>query len=86
MGKSKFFGFNPLHCVSTYLGRCERLVAIIVWPGSKALVGSTYRKLAMAEAGLIAAIAPRCTPEPYIMITMVASMLLIAIPTIPIVR
>lgn len=44
------------------------------------------RKLAMAEAGLFAAIALRCAPEQYVLASMLASVLLIALPTIWFVR
>jgi len=44
------------------------------------------RKLAMAEAGLFAAIALRCAPEQYVLLSMLASVLLIALPTIWFVR
>jgi hypothetical protein len=44
------------------------------------------RKLAMAEAGLFAAIALRCAPEQYVILSMLASVLLIALPTIWFVR
>jgi len=44
------------------------------------------RKLAMAEAGLLAAIALRCAPEQYVLASMVASVVLIALPTVWYVR
>ena len=44
------------------------------------------RKLAMAEAGLLAAIALRCTPEPYVIWGMAGSLLVIAIPSLWLVR
>lgn len=44
------------------------------------------RKLAMAEAGLLAAIALRCAPEQYVLASMVASVLLIALPMLLFVR
>jgi len=44
------------------------------------------RKLAMAEAGLLAAVALRCAPEPYVLASMVASVALVALPTVWFVR
>ena len=44
------------------------------------------RKLAMAEAGLLAAVALRCVPSPYVLISMLLSVLIVVIPTLLIIR
>ena len=44
------------------------------------------RKLAMAEAGLLAAVALRCMPSPYVLGSMVLSVVVVVIPVLLIIR